>query len=295
MSKRLIAVLCLLLMLTGCAAPSISSSSSGSESMAEQPKEPRFTDSIKILAIGNSYTQNAITYLYPILADLGIAEIVVANLFIGGCDLSTHVENAAKDAPVYTYYKAEDGEMIKATTSYTIKQGLTDEDWDIIVLNQASQKAGQDMTYLKLDDLCAYVNDNKTNPDAELWWHMTWAYHPSNPHDGFSYYNNSQQTMYDKIVETVQGSVVPLAEISGVIPCATAFQNARAIIGNGLTDDDLHHANATGCYLLGLTWAAALTNRDVTQVEYAPETVQAGSQCRRAAAAAVATPFAVTE
>lgn len=293
MSKRMIAIVCLLMLLVGCSAPSGAPSESASQ--PQEVKEPRFTESIKILAIGNSYTQNAVTYLYDILADLGVEQIVVANLYIGGCDLGTHAENAQKDAAAYEYYKTEDGVLKKKAVAYSLKQGITDENWDIIVLNQASQKAGQDMTYLKLDDLCAYVNEHKTNPEAELWWHMTWAYHPSNPHAGFSYYNKNQNTMYEKIVEAVQLAVEPLSEISGVIPSGTAYQNARAVIGNGLTADDLHHANEAGCYLLGLTWAAALTNRDVTAVTYAPEGVLVGSQCRRAAAAAVAEPFAVTE
>ena len=164
MNKRLIAVLCLMLMLVGCAAPAPSSSSEpSSQPEVQAPKEPRFTDSIKILAIGNSYTQNAITYLHPILTDLGVGEVVVANLFIGGCDLTAHFDNTKNDAALYDYYKtAADGTLMKETVKYSIKQGLEDEDWDIIVLNQASAKAGQDMTYTKLDDLIVYA----LNPDS---------------------------------------------------------------------------------------------------------------------------------
>jgi hypothetical protein len=296
-NKRLTAVLCLVLMLVGCAAPAPSSSSEpSSQPEVQAPKEPRFTDSIKILAIGNSYTQNAITYLHPILTDLGVEEVVVANLFIGGCDLTAHFDNTKNDAALYDYYKtAADGTLMKENVKYSIKQGLEDEDWDIIVLNQASAKAGQDMTYTKLDDLIVYVNEHKTNPDAELWWHMTWAYHPRNPHTGFAYYDNDQQKMYGKIVDTVQSMVVPMSEIAGVIPGGTAYQNARASAGNAFSDTDLHHANADGCYLLGLTWAAALTNMDVTQITYAPKDVLTADVCRRAAAHAAITPFSVTE
>ena len=46
----------------------------------------------KILCIGNSFSEDATTFLNPMLTSYGIDTLVV-NLFIGGCSLQQHWEN----------------------------------------------------------------------------------------------------------------------------------------------------------------------------------------------------------
>ena len=51
---------------------------------------------MKILAIGNSFSQDATRYLH----DIGRAdnqEVTVASLYIGGCPLDRHFKNAMAD------------------------------------------------------------------------------------------------------------------------------------------------------------------------------------------------------
>lgn len=57
---------------------------------------------IKILAIGNSFSQDATTYLYDI-AQVDQLELKVVNLYIGGCSLKTHWDNIQMDAKHYDY------------------------------------------------------------------------------------------------------------------------------------------------------------------------------------------------
>ena len=47
----------------------------------------------KILAVGNSFSVNALKHVYSILNSFGINEIVVGNLCIGGCSIETHYNN----------------------------------------------------------------------------------------------------------------------------------------------------------------------------------------------------------
>ena len=47
-------------------------------------------DSMKILAVGNSFTANAVTYLYSILEGFGVEEIIIGNMYIGATDLNDH-------------------------------------------------------------------------------------------------------------------------------------------------------------------------------------------------------------
>ena len=55
---------------------------------------------MRILAIGNSFSQDATAMLQPVLAASGIQAEVV-NLYIGGCPLERHWQNIEQDAPAY--------------------------------------------------------------------------------------------------------------------------------------------------------------------------------------------------
>ena len=94
--------------------------------------------SFKVLTIGNSFSDNATKYLYQIAKAYGFEEVVVGNLYIGNCDIETHRKNAVLDLPNYIYRKAsvESNGVIVNTPNYTLKNGILDEDWQYIVLQQ---------------------------------------------------------------------------------------------------------------------------------------------------------------
>ena len=52
---------------------------------------------LRILAIGNSFSVDAMEHLYAIAAAEGVEEILLGNLVIGGCSLETHVAKAQSD------------------------------------------------------------------------------------------------------------------------------------------------------------------------------------------------------
>ena len=53
---------------------------------------------MKILAIGNSFSQDATRYLQDIAASAG-ENLFVRNLYIGGCSLEMHAKNITENAP----------------------------------------------------------------------------------------------------------------------------------------------------------------------------------------------------
>ena len=60
---------------------------------------PLFKDykkSVKILAIGNSFSDDAMEHLAVILKGAGVENISLGNLYIGGCSLETHYNNIIK-------------------------------------------------------------------------------------------------------------------------------------------------------------------------------------------------------
>src|SRR5690606_13180788 len=150
---------------------------------AEVPVEPiDFEANLKVLAIGNSFSDDGMHYLYDIAADYGVDNIVLGNLYIGGAELSLHASNAESEAAAYTYRKNTSGSW-QSTASKSILNGLLDEDWDIITIQQASGKSGRNEFYEPyLTELIEYINENKTNPDARIIWHMTWAYQSNSSH-----------------------------------------------------------------------------------------------------------------
>ena len=46
--------------------------------------------SLKILAIGNSFSEDAVEYAWDIANSLGIQNVMIGHLYIGGCSLDMH-------------------------------------------------------------------------------------------------------------------------------------------------------------------------------------------------------------
>lgn len=212
---------------------------------------------LKVLAIGNSYSVDAMTYIYDIAKAHGVEEVVLGNLYIGGCELNTHWNNAKNNKAAYNYFKNDSGTWVNNADA-TMLSGLQDEEWDIITIQQASVDSGSPKTYNNLDELVNYVDQNKTNPNAKLFWHMTWAYEKG--HDGYSnLYDNDQEFMYRSICATVQSKILTRSDFTGVIPSGTAIQNVRKTLFGDKLNRDGTHLNATGRFIAGYTWYCALT------------------------------------
>ena len=57
---------------------------------------------MRILSIGNSFSQDATKYLTAIAKEAGV-EVETVNLYIGGCSLYTHAKNLRAAAQAYSY------------------------------------------------------------------------------------------------------------------------------------------------------------------------------------------------
>ena len=263
----------------------------------QMPADP--SSSLRVLAIGNSFSEDSMRWLYQIAADYGIEEIILGHLYIGGCSLEQHWGFANSGATEYTYYKNTDGAW-QNTGSKSMEYGLTDEYWDIITLQQASGKSGMKDTYEPyLGNLVTYIDEHKLNPDAKLLWHMTWAYQSGSGNAEFVNYDNDQATMYHAICNAVQEVVLPGDRFDGVIPTGTAIQNVRtSYIGDTLTRDGSHLNEYRGRYIAGLMWFKALTGYDIDGITYVPNASEIDARAlaviKEAVNAAYATPYTVT-
>lgn len=230
---------------------------------------------IKVLAIGNSFSIDSVAYLYQIAENADI-DVKIGNLYIGGCSLERHCNNALNNISDYEYYKNTTGSFVK-TKGVSIYEALTEEEWDIIVLQQVSGKSGQADTYEPyITQLKDYINQNKTNTKAVFAWNMTWAYQSDSKHSDFPTYNSNQLTMYNAIINAVKDEIVTDNDFEYVIPVGTAIQNVRtSYIGDTLTRDGYHLSYQTGRYIAGLTWFKALTGQSIDGIRYTPDGMSA--------------------
>lgn len=237
------------------------------ETTTEPPEEDE--NSFKVLAIGNSFSEDSLEHLYKVAADLGAENICVANLYIGGCSLQMHYNNAKANSASYTF-RYNDSNKWENKGSASIETGVKYTDWDVIVLQQVSGNSGMTYTYDPfVSYLADYVRERATNPDVKLAWHMTWAYQANSTHGSFANYDKNQMTMYEAILNCVDKKILPLNKFDYIIPTGTAIQNVRtSLIGDTLTRDGYHLGWNMGRYIASLTWYAALSGDSIDDVKW---------------------------
>lgn len=266
------------------------------------------TDStLKILTLGSSHSQDSMQMLYEVLEEnkvngkfLGkFDNVVLARIYYSGCSMNKHKQSIQNDDPIYTYHKNENGtwyQPLGVDTLTTMDYALTDEDWDIVVLQEYNVHAGLDRVYN--DDRYQVVIDhvNEVCDDPILAFNMTWA----NPvadevfteygdvadaptarnmpasrtgdasktfkDDYVDDYGLDQQLMYNKIVANTESKVMGVYdEISLLLPVATPVQYANDYLtlnGEEIGDLDLYrdytHLNDFGRLMVATLWYAEL-------------------------------------
>ena len=217
---------------------------------------------MKILSIGNSFSQDAQRYLHRIAAAAG-ESLKCVNLYIGGCSLRTHYFNILENEKKYEFEFNGENTGIHVT----IKETLMSDSWDYVTLQQASPDSGHWKTYQPyLSELVAYVK--KYAPQAKLLLHETWAYDNNDQikleKAGFA----NAEDMYRAVVESYQRAAEEM-QAFGVIPSGHAVDR---VIQNGIAcpyRDGFHMSFGVGRYLLGLLWFCCLTGRspyDIPQI-----------------------------
>jgi hypothetical protein len=89
---------------------------------------------VKVLAVGNSFSANALRYFSDIVKASG-NKTVAMNAMIGGCDMERHMRHA--DA---FEKNPEDTEGHPYPGKKSLKELLTAEKWDFVTIQQASPK-----------------------------------------------------------------------------------------------------------------------------------------------------------
>lgn len=225
---------------------------------------------IKILSIGNSFSDDATAYLHD-LAKHGGIETKTVNLYIGGCALERHWENVKNDAADYGYRL--NGRDTDRTAS--IQEALLEEEWDFVTFQQASYASGVSDSYFPfLTDLSDYVKT--LCPQSKQVIHQTWAYETDCTHPGFSTYQNDPLTMYKAIKNAYQ--IAAQALNVPLIPCGEVIHALRQhpafdYVGGGLSlcRDGFHMNIPYGRYALAATWYQTLLEGNILENDFVPD------------------------
>lgn len=265
-----------------------------------QEKDPLDDGVLRVLAIGNSFSEDAVeNYLYD-LAKAANKKIVIGNLYIGGAPLSLHATNVSSNKNAYAYRKIDLEGNKTNRKQISILTALKDDAWDYISFQQASPLSGQLDSYSPhLGNLKAYVSSNVKYANTKYIFHQTWAYAPHSTRPAFANYNRSQEQMYNAIMNTSRAVVEDkMYGFTMLIPSGTAIQNMRTTyIGNNLTRDGFHLEYGYGRFTSACTWFEKLFNENVTRNTFIPEAVSAtaAKAAKVAAHAAVLQPYTITK
>lgn len=255
---------------------------------------------LKILTIGNSFSDDAMQYVYEIAQSVGI-KVSLGNLFFGSCSVDRHADNLKYDREAYEYRVNTNGSWV-TTPNFKMSDAIRSENWDFISVQPGSLN-GTDTTsdgaYDRLGELTDGIRALATNASMQLCFNLFWSREAGSTEAAFLKAGQNTLEHYRALVRVTQETVMGKWGLGLVYPCGTAIQNARSswLGQNGLTRDSNHLSYGLGRYIAGLTLLCTLAEVDPGTVRWAPADVTADLQSIAVESVenALARPFEVTQ
>ena len=217
----------------------------------------------KILAIGNSFSQDATRYLYGIARADGV-QVKVVNLYIGGCSLYRHYRNMLSGEDAYSY----EINGMSSGLYVSLKKALLSDEWDVVTLQQRSADSWKEDSYEPyLSRLAEYVREHA--PAAKLYIHKTWAYENGCKRLELIGAESAEQMLagltrcYETAAERISAD--------GIIPSGDAMYLLHAELmktERSAFRDTFHASLGLGRYLLGLVWYGTILGGDPRNSTY---------------------------
>ena len=250
---------------------------------------------LKVLMIGNSFSLSCMTYIDDVAKSMG-CNLDICSMYIGGCSIERHVENIASSKPGFAPYAIRRNVPF-AKKKANIPDILATDDWDVVVIQQASGFSWRPETYHPCgESLVATIRE--LAPRAEIVVQETWSYTPWDRR--LAEWGITPDEMYEKL----HAAYADFAGRHGfrTIPMGAAVQEWRRRLpvryaensfggdvvggrnkpqskqfvkqnGNWVPDSDVFHLNKDGEYLQALVWTAFLFDVDVTKCAFVPPDV----------------------
>ncbi len=227
---------------------------------------------LRILGIGNSFTEDLMTQVPELIEPEDSIEL--AYLYYSGANLSQHIRIIKESLKDYTFrhydWQAQTWKESAATIDH-----LATRQWDIIILQQSSPLSGRYETIRPaLSELIQLLKQHQ--PEAQLAWHITWAYAQNATLQEYTTYRNNQRRMYYSICQATLKLMEDFAEaIASYIPSGIVIQRLRekgyGERFNDLCLDGYHADQQLGRYALALTFQESLLSgrlgKNISQCE----------------------------
>lgn len=227
-----------------------------------------------VLAVGNSFSEDAIDQYFYDLCHAAGKPVVVGDLYIGGCPLSRHLLNARTDSAAYRFRLIDSNGVMHTTSKVSIARALKSEPWTFVSFQQASGISGKYATYSDLAPLLQYTDSVSMavrGASPSFVWHQTWAYSEDSKHKDFPNYGSDQRQMFDSIMSASNRVMHDYPTLRMMIPVGRAIQIARQTSGNyDLTRDGYHLDKLVGRYIAACTWFETLMGQSVVGNPYHP-------------------------
>lgn len=220
------------------------------ESIHKHINDVKITDfyhSLKILFIGSSFGVDTINYVGDIAHSYNF-NIVIGNLYVGASGIKDYITFYESDRKI-SYYKWGLNATVWENGTSTVKEALSDEAWDFVVIQNGAYQSADESTYWDQDEK-GNITQNYVSLFADIidrcclfsnpviCFNMTWAYsvyHTLSSSQGLkdkwlSFGINQKQRqlgMYTELCRLAQKVLQHCPEIKFVIPSGTAVQNAR--------------------------------------------------------------------
>lgn len=231
------------------------------EYTCEETVYPR--NNLKVLMVGNSFSDDTIFYASRIAESYGI-NLELYDAYIASCTIDIHYNKLTNNNADYSL-RSMNGSEWNYLNNQTLTSILNYESWDIITVQQASSAIGRASSYSNLSNLVNGIR-NVVGSNPKLYWYQTWSYDSTymEYNDYFSYFNNNPVTMYNAINTCYDSQVASLGVFDKLIPAGTVVQNLRtSYMGETFTRDGKHMSSVHGRYLLGLNLISSILNIDL--------------------------------
>ena len=211
---------------------------------------------IKVLSIGNSFSEDAQRYLYGIARADGVS-IKTVNLYIGGCTLERHYRNMLSGNAVYDF-------QINGITNTGIKISIDDalllDDWDYITVQQQSSRSCNAESFVPyIDSLCEHIR--LCCPKAKLLLLETWGYKEGSGMLLKEGYEKHEAMLFD--IRKAYKKISKRINADGIIYAGDAVLLANREEYENIYRDEFHLSRAFGRYMIGLVFYGTLTNNPI--------------------------------
>ena len=241
---------------------------------------------MKILSIGNSFSEDAQRYLAAVGHSLGL-EIKCVNACIGGCTLVRHYNNIRSGAR--DYLVQECGTNVREGA--TLREIILSDSFDVITLQEASVRSVDYHNFEPyLSELVKYIRD--LCPDAKIALHETWGYESESER-----IKNLGYTAHEDMYASIKEAYAKAMSESGADFLIPSGRVMAMLYGEGLKihRDGFHASRGVGRYALALTWVRAICGVSVEDNDFYDFEEEITDEERRAVISAVESIYKNTE